>query len=459
MFGTKKTKKLKTTRFVDGLFIWPKKIRTKERRYWRLLFLIPVLACLLIFGKLSAYYVLPSINLISLFREGKFLVLFQNNSELRSSGGFIGSYATVTVKNFEVQNISFNTNIYALDNAFTKANHIAPPKPIVEMLKVDNWALRDSNYNASFDAAAKDITRFYEAETGDKIDGIVAVNAGLMIDLLKITGPIRLDKYNLTISADNFYEETQTQVEKTYFENPENRVLNEPKAFLKDLYPLILSNALKEKKQLFNLLKDKLTRSEVLFYFTNSAKQTLLEKHNLAGKIPTGQDLKDMFATSGDIDYIYINSNSYSGNKSSLSIKEDVSYKLTATDDYGPKMSKADLKISRIHTGTYDWPDGKNLEWERVFVPLTAQFLNATINGQDISSVVEVGKDAGKAYFGLKVETAPGQANILEINYLLPYTSNYHLFVQKQPGRTDALNVNVNGKLLFDGVLDRNRKF
>lgn len=450
---------MKQTRFVDGLFFSKKAQLKEKRRYWLWFLIVPILISLLFVGKISASYILPNLNLLSLFRDGKFLVLFQNNSEIRSSGGFIGSYATVEVKNYEVQNISFNTNIYALDRAFSQNNYIEPPAPVKKMLKGETWALRDANYDASFDEAAKDITYFYETETGDRIDGIIALNAEVILDLLKITGPIYLSKYNLTLTADNFYKETQYQVEKAYYENPENWVLNEPKTFLKDLYPAILERAMQNKIKLWQTLKNDLATKEIIFYFKDSAKQKLIEKHHLAGKIPTEQELKDLFSSNKNVDYLYINSNSYSGNKSSLSIKEDIDYRLTEVEDNGLKMYQANLKISRIHGGTYDWPDGKNLEWVRVFVPHSTQFIEAKINEKNVSSEVEVGSESNKTYFGTEVVTEPGQANIIELSYLIPYEPDYHLLIQKQPGKNDTfLTVNVLGKMFFDGVLDRDFK-
>jgi len=444
---------MKKARFVDSIYFWHKKKKKKNRKYLVLLVLIPIILSLFFVTKISANYILPNLNLLNLFRNGKYLVLFQNNAELRSSGGFIGSYAVVEVKDFEVKNITFNTNIYALDNAFANRAYVTPPSwSMQKMLNEKTWALRDSNYDPSFSDAASDVTFFYEQETGDKIDGVVGINAKLIVDLLKITGPIKLDKSNVTISAQNFYFETQSQIERIYYQNPENWVLNEPKSFLKEMYPVLLSQALKDKVQLFNLVKKELSTKEMIFYFKDAAKEELIQKYNLAGTMPSNRELAGS-------DYLYINSNSYSGNKSSLSIKEDIDYRLTTTSDYGPKMYKVDLKISRIHGGTSEWPDGKNLDWLRILASSGAQFLSAKINEKDISSTIEAGIDAEKNYFGTEVVTEPGQANIIQMSYLIPYTNDYHLLVQKQPGKNDVnLTINLDGQMLFDGILDRDIK-
>lgn len=453
----KKTKEVTrlNKRFFDGIYFRTGKQKKNKKSSLLWILIVPIIISLFFAGRISAFYVLENINVVNLFRYGKYLIILQNNSELRSSGGFIGSYAVLETENFKIKNLSFNTNIYSQDRAYAAENYVEPPQALKEMLKGETWALRDANYNASFEDAASDIKWFYEQETGDKIDGVVGINAKIIVDLLKVTGPIKLDKYNITISSYNFYAETQYQIEKAYYESPENWVINEPKTILKDLYPLLLTKAMENKLAVYNLLKNELTSKEIVLNFIDPEKQKVAEKQNWAGTIPNADEIRDIFGSDKDSDYLYINSNSYSGNKSSLAIGENINYKLVESSDYGDKMLKANLKISRVHGGSYTWPDGKNTEWLRLFVPNSAVFLNATLNNKDISSKLVSGQELDKAYFGLTVVTEPGQANILEINYLLPFTKDYNLLVQKQPGRTDTLNINYNGNLLYDGILNK----
>ena len=196
----------------------------KKKNLSKLCFLVAgfliILAGFFCFGRLGANYIVENIQPLALFRDGKYLVLFQNNAELRSSGGFIGSYAVVDVSNLAIKNISFNTNILALDRQFTDKNFVQAPAPLAKFLKNQSWQLRDSNYDASFPEASQDILNFYSRETGDSVDGVIALNAQVIVDLLKLTGPIKLDQYNLTVTADNFYDVTQFQVEKAYFQIP-----------------------------------------------------------------------------------------------------------------------------------------------------------------------------------------------------------------------------------------------
>ncbi len=435
--------------------------KVQKKKFFKLWLLFLILASLIsgffFFGRLGASFILNKVEPISLFRDGKYLILFQNNAEIRSSGGFIGSYAVAEIHNLKIENLTFNTNIIALDRQFSDAGFVQAPAPLAKFLKGKSWELRDSNYDASFPEASQDILSFYQKETGENVDGVIALNAQVMVDLLKTTGPIHLDQYNLVISADNFYETTQYQVEKAYWQDPANWVINEPKTFLKDLYPEIIKRAMANKIEFLKLLKRELNQKEIIFYFNDPTKEQVAEEQNWAGKIPTKQELEDLFETNKDIDYLYINSNSYSGDKSSIKIKESLDYRVETRAD---GKLQADLKITRIHTGSYVWPDGPNDNWLRVFVPEGSMLLSAKLNEKDISGEVVVGAEAEKTFFGYQIFTNPGQANILEFSYLLPLkTDSYHLLIQKQPGVVgDKLTILRQNELLYNGVLDGDRK-
>ena len=439
----------------------PKKRRIKFNLIYLTLFLFGLFLISFFFlGKLGAQYLSGKIEPISLFKDGKFLVLFQNNAEIRSSGGFIGSYAILEINNFEIRNLIFNTNIYALDRVFAQKNFVKAPAPVADMTKNQTWALRDANYDADFQDAAQDIVYFFQRETGDSVDGIIALNAKVIQDLLKISGPIKLANYHTVITADNFYNETQYKIEKEYFQNPQNWLINEPKTFLKDLYPEILKKALEKKIALGKLVQQELKSKEMILFFNDPTKEKIAKKQNWAGDIPDEKELKDLFETNLAIDYLYINSNSYSGNKSSINIEEEIANNINY--DQATGRQKVNLKITRRHQGSYIFPDGKNTTWMRILVPEGVALLEGKIDEENITENISVGNEADKTFLATNLVLEPGQEQILELSYLLPDTigpNNYHLLVQKQPGvMGQKLQINLDGKILFDGGLGTDKK-
>ena len=152
--------------------------------------------------------------------QKRILVIFQNQNELRSTGGFIGSFADILLQDGKIQNINISS-IYDLDGQLNE--NIRPPAPI---LSVNNrWYFRDANWFTSFDESAKKIISFYEKEGGETPSLLLAITPQVISELLKITGPLKT-KDNIELNQDNFLENLQV-LTQTDREDPSN----EPKKF------------------------------------------------------------------------------------------------------------------------------------------------------------------------------------------------------------------------------------
>ncbi|PID52801.1 MAG: hypothetical protein CR972_00085 [Candidatus Moraniibacteriota bacterium] len=123
----------------------------------------------------------------------RYLLLLQNNLELRPGGGFIGQYAVVRVKNGEI--LSFDvkdSNI--LDNTY-KSDRELPEKLQKYLIGTRKWKFRDSNYSPHYPENVENALHFYGLSGNDaNFDGVFAINATLFEDLLEISGPISLTK-------------------------------------------------------------------------------------------------------------------------------------------------------------------------------------------------------------------------------------------------------------------------
>jgi len=137
----------------------------------------------------------------------KYLFLFQNNQEMRATGGFIGSYGLLNIFNGNVRQF-FIDGIYNPDGQLK--NKIVPPVPIQKISA--SWSLHDSNWWPDFPTSAEKAIWFYEKTGGPTVDGVIAITPTVMQKLLKLTGPIDMPKYGLTINEDNFIPTVQEQI-------------------------------------------------------------------------------------------------------------------------------------------------------------------------------------------------------------------------------------------------------
>ena len=418
----------------------PQKTKKHRSRNWIwLLVLLPIFLAASFWGMKTAS---AKLDIFRMFSSGRYLVLFQNNSEMRPSGGFIGSFAVVEFSNYQIKKIDFNSNIYKLDKAYTADHIIPPPTPLAESAG-GRWALRDSNFAVSYPEAAEKVEWFYNQETGESVDGVFVLNASVLKDYLQLTGPVTLNDSDITITADNIFTELTQQIEKDYYTTAENKQTNEPKAILKNMMPEIMKRAQNQNKiDLGKFLLNQIENKQILFYVNDKSIEEAILAQNWGGKI---QDFNG--------DYLHINVANIDGAKSSLNVAQKVDYEVKNQEG----LLFGDLEVTRTHGGTGIWPDGKNRSWVKVLVPKGSILKQAELDGADIMKKVEKGEEAGKDYFATWVSVAPGTTTVLNLNYLLPLSKeNYQLFIQKQSGNLgDEVKAIFEDKVLYNGILNK----
>ncbi len=389
----------------------------------------------------------------SLFREGlpgisgkdgspkNVLIILQNNSELRGSGGFIGSYSVATFSEGKMSKLEFQTNIYKLDTEFTSKTKLAPPEDLA-YISPQGWALRDSNFAVDFPESAGKISELYSLETGKNIDSIVAMDTTLFTDILRVIGPIEMPEYGKTITADNFLSDIQYEVEKGYFERSGGKETNEPKTILADMMPKFfnkLMESTKDSSKLFEIMEvfnKSLKEKHLVFNFNEKNTQEIIEKLGYAGKVEPCLS-----------DYLFVNNTNIGGMKSSLNIEESLKHKV-AIELNGDIFEQ--LEINKKHNGSNNWPDGVNNNLVRVLIPQDSKFADfKEVEGNfwplsdeknKKSSDHTFGSEAGKAKLSFWQNTKPGETSksIFEYqsNYHVETTTNfnYSLYLQKQPG-------------------------
>src|SRR5688572_2330750 len=90
--------------------------------------------------------------------EINYVILLQNDNELRANGGFAGSYAVMNMKNGDF-NIRFE-DIYTPDGQLI--GHVDPPEPIQRAFKQGGLRLRDADWEPDFPTTAKKFSWFFE---------------------------------------------------------------------------------------------------------------------------------------------------------------------------------------------------------------------------------------------------------------------------------------------------------
>ncbi len=135
-------------------------------------------------------------------RPKRYLVLTQDPAELRPSGGIVGTFGIITFDKGRITQLTF-TDVGELDTP-TGDPFIEAPSELVGYLlgPGQRWQLADSNWSPDYPTSAQDALRLYTIESGDKdIDGVLAITTQTVDELLRVTGPVTVSGYDVTIAA------------------------------------------------------------------------------------------------------------------------------------------------------------------------------------------------------------------------------------------------------------------
>ncbi len=377
------------------------------------------------------------------FTEPKtYLFLFQNNTELRPGGGFIGVYAVVEVDRGSMEIVEVEGS-GILDKRASKDLLQPPPEPVGEYLGVDRWYFRDSNWSPDFEESAKKALEFYKIEDGVKaneIDVVVGITPTVLERLMKITGDFTIEGVDFT--TESVTETLEYEVEYGYKEK--GIVFEERKAiirpFMEALVKRVKDTLFENYEKYFDTLLDLAHEKHLVFFSKTDDLQFLLDQFDLSANV---------FDTEGDY-LLWVDAN-LGALKTDHAMDRTLDYTLSkrpAAHESESDRYLASATMEYDHQGTFDWRTSRYLTYARVYVPKGSKLVSVVgkkKNGQDIKlEEVDSGEELGKQWFGTYFSVEPGNKKLLSFIYQLPSnikenidSNNYNLTIQKQLGTVD----------------------
>ncbi|MEF3691668.1 MAG: DUF4012 domain-containing protein [Candidatus Moraniibacteriota bacterium] len=383
----------------------------------------------------------------------KYLFLFQNNQEMRPTGGFIGSYGVLDIdgsgriRNFFIDGI-FNPDGQLLDK-------VVPPKPIQKISVA--WSLHDSNWFPDFPLSAQKAMLFYEKTGGPTVDGVITLTPTVIQKLFDITGPIEMPEYGVTLTKENFIQNIQYEVEVDY-DKEENR----PKKILSDLAPIILDRISQTKDAgtilaTMDILNEALKEKHILLYFTNEELQSIISSLGWSGEVLAAND-----------DYLSVINTNINGFKTDGVVEEKIFHEVKIHSN-GEIIDT--VSINRKHLGgktDYEWWNKVNADYMRVYVPEGAELLavegqtreinedvvdyqslnyefDPDVKNEEVAMKIDsrtgtrIYNERGKTVFANWVYVSPQEEVTIKYRYKLPFKydgdiKSYSFMAQKQSG-------------------------
>ncbi|MBI2008031.1 DUF4012 domain-containing protein [Candidatus Amesbacteria bacterium] len=404
-----------------------------------------------------------------------YYVMLQNNTELRATGGFMGSYARIKTQDSGINEIRVG-DIYVPDGQLV--GHVEPPYPVQEAFKIGDFWLRDSNWDPDFATAAAIGAWFLEQGGEPPVDGLVAVNQATVARLIDILGPVRVADFDKTVTGQNLYSVAQRYAEEGFFPGSTKK-----RDFLGAVGGAVIrrikSAGWVELGKLGKLVWDELNKKQILVWMRDQRLETSVQRLGWGGRLEDGWDKK--------YDYLYVVESNLGANKANCCIDRGVRQEVGG--------DKEKLIITWKNNNEFDatkppvfW-GGRYVDYVRVVLPAAAKI-------QDIKVQDSILRRATEEDFAvpnsLRQEKSTDMYNIesrgdlqiigfwaivpakKSISAELEYTSpalrapspesgegnQYQILIKRQPG-IEGFDYKLiyNGKVVVNSFVDRDKEF
>jgi hypothetical protein len=373
-----------------------------------------------------------------------YLLLAQNNDELRPTGGFISGVGLLPVDRGQLGEIDF-VDSYSVYNP--NVDHPLAPPDLEQTMGAQILLFRDANWSADFPSSAQVAQALYQLDMGRATDGVIAFDLEATRRLVAALQPLALPGYQQPLTGDNVLAAMReiwaepVEVESTVREARGTDWWLHRKDFMGDL--ATAARARLESGQIdFGLLAQALYSSlqekHVLVAVNDPATSALLAEAGWSGVIDPG-----------DGDFLLVVDSNVGWNKVNGVVQRNTNYTVTPRPD---GSAWVDLELVYRHQGeasdvlcVHEASYGDSYEdmvrrcyfnYVRVLAPAGAQLRSA--EGFDSAEVVVRPGERGATQFAGNLVLPPGKTASLRLSYELPAglldADVYNLRVQKQPG-------------------------
>lgn len=389
-----------------------------------------------------------------------YLFLFQNDTELRATGGFLTAYALFDVDQGKFT-VKSSEDIYTLDASIR--NHPVAPDPILKYHKgVKSFVIRDSNLSPDFPTTVGMFEKLYRTSSqATTYDGIIAVDTKVLIHALDILGDTQVRGLNFSSRQDPRCDCPQviyTLLDE--IDRPVAYLKADRKGILGDLLLTLMQKAMgfspsRYWGKLSQVMMKDMQEKHIQMYMTDPKLQKAVEAMNFAGRI---RDTKG--------DYLAITDVNFAGAKSNLYVQHEVvSNTQIASDGSVTRTVEITYRNPKPHSNC-NLEDGGGLgrgglcinatlrNWVRVYVPQGSKLVSFKGSEKKIETYDELGKTVFEGF----MQVAPlGKAKVT-VTYTIPLKfdkeKDYTLMIQKQAGtQGHAYTVNVNGTAVYSQPL------
>ncbi|MCI0580023.1 MAG: DUF4012 domain-containing protein [Chloroflexi bacterium] len=273
-----------------------------------------------------------------------YLIVAQNEDELRATGGFISGAGLIVVENGAILSVNFG-DPYLIDNWAHKPYDF-PPQPLYDFMGSELFLFRDANYWPDFPTSAEKVMQLYTYGQNVPLDGAIGIDQRFLQLLLTSTGPVQVPELEATISSENVI--AQLRAEWGPQPDQTGNWVVQRKAFMGPLASAIRARlemglATLDPIHLARTIQAAVDTGHLQIYLRDPAVAAIMAETGWDGRLanPAGQD------------FLLVVDTSVGFNKASVAIERQLTYQVTLTGTGG---GQADLAVQYNHPIN---PDGQ----------------------------------------------------------------------------------------------------
>ncbi len=132
----------------------------------------------------------------------RYLIIAQNEDELRPTGGFISGAGVLTMENGRLADLQF-ADAYGVDDWRNKP-YDHPPAPLEQFMGSELFLFRDGNFWPDFPTSAEKLIALYSyGQDVPPMDGVIAVDQQFLLLLIEALGDVPLPESEESLNAGN----------------------------------------------------------------------------------------------------------------------------------------------------------------------------------------------------------------------------------------------------------------
>ena len=283
-------------------------------------------------------------ELMGLNGPRRYLIMAQNQDELRPTGGFISGAGFLEIEDGEIKRLDFmDANVVdaweepgKVGGALAKP-YDAPPQPLHDFMLLGLFLFRDANFWPDFAVSGQKAMDFYAyGRDVEPLDGVIGINQESLRLLLAGMGPVTVPDTGEVVNSTNIQKSLQkawtlqdgVAQRKAFLEPFAAAILQRVNQGAGDIDPLNLV------RQLNQALKQK----DLQIYVRNPEAAALLAANNWDGRMVAGDY--------GDVLKVVDTNVGY--NKANFYVDRAVSYHVQLADN---GVNEGVLTINHIHKG------------------------------------------------------------------------------------------------------------